>query len=361
MIATAADASSPAPPPVATPWPDLRLMAWPAGEIDPYDPSNAALFRGEEAFAADVTGWRRWSKPSPEPPVDAALRAAVLHSIDRAAPALRAGVARLALEVLAADPRPPVLVAVLRAGVPVAHLLSADLGRRLGAPVPVVALSVFEGLGWDTAALTAVLAAHPERSVWFVDGWTSRGGVARALRAAYAGWLAEGRPDFTGGAGPRLAVLLDPAGHAHATGLRHDQLVPSACFTAPETLGFSRTFSVSAAQDWHRVYTFPRHLLRPELVKAFCALADAPADPAPPSGPAPSLGPLPTGVRLHVNEVVRALINRNPRAVWLATDQATAEDRLAPVLHLARLRNVPVHFDRSELTEWGALAAAPMR
>jgi ABC-type uncharacterized transport system substrate-binding protein len=66
-------------------------------------------------------------------------------------------------------------------------------------------------------------------------------------------------------------------------------------------------------------------------------------------------------VRLHVNEVVRALINRNPRAVWLAADRATAEDRLAPVLHLARLREVPVFFDRAEVARWGALAAAPMQ
>jgi hypothetical protein len=348
------------PPPVLTPWPQVRLMAWPEGEIDPYDSANGPLFRGEEAFGADVDGWRRWSKPSPEPPVDGALRAAVHQSIERSAPVMRAGVARLALEVLATDPRPPVLLAVLRAGVPVAWLLAAELGRRLGQAVPVVAISVFDRLGWDTAALEAVLADHPGRAVWFVDGWTSRGGVARALRTAHQGWLAEGRPDFTDGHGPRLAVLLDPAGHADATGLRADRLVPSSCFTAPETLGFSRTFATSGAEDWHRVYTFPQRLLRPDLVAAFCALADAPAEPAPPPGAAPTCEKPPAGVRLHCNEVVRALINRNPRAVWVAADAATAEAELSPVLHLARLRDVPVLFDRAEVAAWGALAACPM-
>ena len=49
---------------IPTPWPNLALYAEPAGEIDPYDEANAALFRGEEAFAPGVTGWRRWSKPA---------------------------------------------------------------------------------------------------------------------------------------------------------------------------------------------------------------------------------------------------------------------------------------------------------
>jgi len=354
--------AAPLPPLIATPWPGLRVLAQVAGRLDPFDPTEAERFRGEEAFEPDVTGWRRWSRPSPEPAVDAAFRAEVLAAIEREGPALRAGIARLGLTVAAADAHPPLLVAVLRAGVPVAHLLAADLQRRYGAPVPVVALSAFDGLGWDACAVAAALAAHPGRPVWFVDGWTSRGGVVRALRTGWEAWRAEGRPDFTGPAGPRLAVLLDPEGHAQATGLRADQLVPSACFTAPETLGFSRTFATSAT-DWHQVWTFPPSQLRPELVAAFAALAESPAAPAPPPAAPPAMPPPrpPPGWRLHINEVVRALINRSPQAVWLATDAATASATLGPVLHLARLRGIPVSFDRAEVAAWGALGACRLR
>jgi hypothetical protein len=65
-------------------------------------------------------------------------------------------------------------------------------------------------------------------------------------------------------------------------------------------------------------------------------------------------------VRVHVNEVARALINRNPREVWLSVDETTANRELAPLLHLAKLRGVPVRFERAEPRRWGAIAAARM-
>ncbi len=344
---------------IATPWPALTVLARHAGEIDPFDPGERHRFRGEEAFAADVTGWRRWSKPSPEPAVDEDFRRLLLAAIDRGGPALAAGVERLASQIVRADARPPLLVAILRAGVPVAHLLARALARHYGEPVPQVALSLFAGLGWDAPALETALRAHPGRPVWFVDGWTSKGGVARELAAAYARWLDAGHRDFAGPEGPRLAVLVDPNRLATATGLVADRLVPSACFTAPETLGFSRGFATSDGAMF-QTYGFPPALLQPRLVQAWCALGDHGVPPAPEDRQAPPAEPPPPGWRLHVNEVVRALINRDPRALWLAADEAQAADTLAPVLHLARLREVPVRFGVPQVSAWGALAAARM-
>lgn len=347
---------------IPTPWPDLLLYAKPAGEIDPYDPANAPHFRGEEAFDPDVTGWRRWSKPSPEPRLDEAFEKLLLRSIEREKPAVLGMVEALAQKVSASTPSAPLLVAILRAGVPVGALLARALKRRYVEEIPFVALSLFDGLGWDTAALEAALADHPDRPVVFVDGWTSGGGVARELQRSHRRWLSSGRPDFTGGDGARLAVLLDPRRFAHFSALRADRFVPSSLFTAPETLGFSRGFA-AADGGMFRVYEFPAALLKPALLEAWLS-EDGVRLEAPESGisgaTAPTASP-PPGWRLHVNEVVRALVNRDPREVLLHDDEATAAAALAPVLHLCALRGVPVSYGREEVAAWGAVAAARMR
>lgn len=345
---------------IETAWPDLTVLARGAGEIDPYDRRNAPLFRGEEAFAPEVTGWRRWSKPSPEPRLDEPFRALLRASIVRESGAVAGLVARLADRVARTLDRPPLLVAILRAGVPVGALLADALARRCGARVPLVALSLFDGLGWDTLALDAALKAHPGHPVWFVDGWTSGGGVARELRASHARWLNSGRPDFTGGAGPRLAVLCDPRAMATAAAIHADRFVPSACFTAPETLGFSRGFA-TGDEGMFRVYGYPRALVRPDLLGAWTAIArSSPSPPAPVVAPAPGPAPPPDGWRIHSNEVIRALINRAPREVVFRDDEVTVAAEMAPVLHLCRLREVPVRFGQAEIAAWGALAAARM-
>ncbi len=345
---------------ITTPWPNLLPYATPAGEIDPYDPSNASLFRGEEAFAPDVTGWRRWSKPSPEPRLDETFEGLLLDSIAREKAAVAGMVEALADKVAASVRSAPLLVAILRAGVPVGALLARSLRRRLGEPVPLVALSLFDGLGWDTAALEATLRDHPGKPVVFVDGWTSGGGVAGELRRSHERWLASGRPDFTDEEGPRLAVLLDPRGLAGYSALQADRFVPSSLFTAPETLGFSRGFA-AANGGMFRVYRFPNHLLRPSYIEAWMAEGETVVKAPDESLPAPAPPSPPPGWRLHVNEVVRALINRSPREVLLHESEVDATQSLATVLHLCRLRGVPISYDRQEVAAWGAVAAARMQ
>ena len=345
---------------IGTPWPNLAVYAKPAGEVDPYDDANTPLFRGEEAFAPETTRWRRWSKPSPEPRPDAAFEALLLDSVRREKAAVLGMAETLADGVAASVASPPLLVAVLRAGVPAAALLARALSRRYGGTaVPVAALSLFDGLGWDGAALGEALADHPGRPVAFVDGWTSGGGVARELARSWERWTAAGNRDFTGGEGPRLAVLCDPRGLAHFSAVRADRFVPSSLFTAPETLGFSRGFATGPeGSGMFRVYRFPPSLLRPGHVEAWMSEEVAPEKPAR-DEPPPASSP-PPGWRLHINEVVRALINRNPREVLLRDDEETAAASLAPVLHLCRLRGVPVSYGRPEVESWGALAAARM-
>ncbi|NJN66866.1 MAG: hypothetical protein HC884_09180 [Chloroflexaceae bacterium] len=193
-----------------------------------------------------------------------------------------------------------------------------------------------------------------------VDGWTSRGGVANELQASYQRWLARGYPDFTGGQGPRLAVLCDPAGLSHAAGTRADYFVPSACFTAPETLGFSRGF-VRDEPGMFLVYGYPHHLLQPSYLDAWVGLLNAaPPNPLPVTDAGPSAPLPPPQYRLHSNEVVRALINRAPREVRFRDDEATVRALLAPVHYLCTLRGVAVRYGCTEVGRWGALVAAQM-
>ena len=345
---------------IRTPWPELTVYARDAGEIDPYAPDSAPRFRGEEAFAQDVTGWRRWSKPSPEPRLDEAFKQLVLASIELHRAPIAASATRLAQAIQDASPRPPVLIAILRAGVPVAHLLSKLLADQYAAPIPVAAISLFQGLGWDEEALRHVLATYPDAPVWFIDGWTSKGGVATELRHSYERWLAKGYPDFTNGKGPQLGVLCDPGRFASAAGLYADSFVPSSCFTAPETLGFSRGFAETET-GMLSVYSFPHTFFVPEYITAWERVISSPVtEVAPVFSEASPLEQVPSTWRLHVNEVARALINRMPREIAFDSSEAEARQLLAPVVYLAEARGVPLSFDCQRVRAWGAIAAARM-
>ena len=342
-----------------TPWPGVRLYARDCGEIDPYDASNAGLFRGEEAFESDVIGWKRWSKPSPEPKLDAGFEAVLLDSIEQNAPQLGALARELARRIGASFERAPVLVAVLRAGVPVCALLRPLLEAHFGEEVPICAFSLFYGLGWDEAALQQIVADFSDRELLFVDGWTSGGGVATQLKASFEQWRASGKRDFCNGRGPQFAVLCDPRGKATFCAVRADCFVPSAAFTAPETLGFSRGFAFED-ESLFGVYKFPARFQKPAWIEAWMNVAQAQAAPLPRDEKTQGNAAAP-GLRLDINEVTRALINRDPLEIWLRSNRTGAEKTLAPLLYLARLRGIPVSFERPELDEWNTSALARMR
>jgi hypothetical protein len=321
------------------------------------------MFRGEEAFAPDVTGWRRWSKPSPEPPLDETFRNLVLEAIQQRAASISGLVDRLARAMLPTLSAPPLLVAILRAGVPVGALLAQRLRTWLQAEVPLVALSLFAGIGWDAVALQAALQRHPGRPVWFVDGWTGRGRVARELQHSYQHWLQRGGEAFAGSEGPRLAVLCDPAGAAHACGVQADYFVPAACFTAPETLGFSRGF-VREEPGMFRVYLYPRRLLEPQYLEAWLQIAHTPPDTVPCQTAEKTRTTAedtpPPGYRIHSSEVARALINRAPREVLFRDDAVTVSTYLAPLQYLCEMRAIPMRYQCPQVAAWGTQVAACM-
>lgn len=342
---------------LTTIWPDLQLFATDAGEIHPYPIENRHYFRGEEAFLATTPIEQRWFKPSPEFQINQTFRQLLINSLQQQASYLNALVDRLVQKLLRELTEPPVLVAILRAGVPIAALLSQQLSRHLQQSVPLTALSLFYGIGWDTTALSEIIATYPQRPLWFVDGWTSSGAVARTLKTAYVHWLQQGRSDFTQGQGIRFIVLSDPGGYADHAATHEDLFVPSAGFTAPETLGFSRGFINGSGL--FKVYRFPTTLADPLLIAHWLKITETP-----PvylhekSESMPQKVHSPAGWKLHINEVIRTLINRTPKEIWLADHFEVAQKMLAPLIYLAELRKVPIRYECQAVIQWGARAAA---
>lgn len=296
-------------------------------EVHPF--KNSHRFRSlNQAYTGNNTFW---ATPSPEPDLADDFWRGVTAAFNRDN-ALQEIAQNLATAILKQYPDPDkiVFVSILRAGVPVTDWLCRLLPGAVG-----VATSLFVGLGIDTVALNRICTDFPDRSIVFVDGWTGRGGVASVISALHQG---------------PLAVLIDPWGWADFSGIQEDVLCPSACFTGLATLGFSRTFFVDQ-QNCFSAYRFPETFLQHGVVQDW--QRRCPADSS------LSLGWKGEGrlhkffektpLRIHSNEVCRALINAAPETLFFLDDTVVAEEKFNLLLELAAQRSVPVEFNVAHL------------
>ncbi len=304
-------------------------------EIDPF--RDLKFFRPlERAYTGDNAFW---AMPSPEPCFPDAFWETVGAHLDderirEAAVSLAEAVARWE----SAGDR-LIFAAILRAGVPIADWLC-----RLFPGAKAAAVSLFVGLGIDGVALASLRRRHPERKIVFVDGWTGRGGVARAIADL--------------GAGP-LAVLVDPWGWADFSGTQADIFCPTACFTGVASLGFSRTFFVDDTRLFG-AYRFPERHCRRDLVAGWQKCC-------PPVGRGGAGNSLPhrrffqeTPLRIHANEVCRALINAAPEKIFFL-DAAGEVRRSFPLLiELAERRAVQVEYNVRRLSTLGTRVACTL-
>ncbi len=301
-------------------------------ELDPYQ-ATAHFRPRSKAYDGSTTFW---TIPSPEPALSEAIWALV--GADFRQPQLQTAAATLAASIAERYPayEQLVFVAILRAGVPIADWLTRMLPGSTA-----LATSLFCGLGLDRVALAQVQRTYPDRQLLFVDGWTGRGGVARELVALALG---------------PLAVLFDPWGWAAFAGSREDFLCPSACFTGPTTLGFSRTFYTNAQQRFN-AYLFPEKYMRPHLVQAWQNACPQAGTHALPTG---ERFFKPTSLRLHSNEVVRALINADPQHIYFASSKSAAYEAYRLLLELAEWRAVPTSFDVHWLHDYQSQVACAL-
>jgi len=304
-------------------------------EIDPFKEHH--YFRPlNKAYNGDNTFWKI---PSPEPALDNEFWNMVASYSDNE-PVKRAAIS-LASAISKWEPDGDNLVfaAILRAGVPVADWLCRMIPGSVA-----VSLSLFVGLGIDKAALNQVRENYPSRKIVFVDGWTGRGGVARELAKL--------------GIAP-LAVLIDPWGWADFSGCQSDIFCPSACFTGAATLGFSRTFYVNS-DSLFAAYRFPREYCQDALVKKWQMLC--------PSSVFPDETPnkkrcffKQTDLRIHSNEVCRALINADPDTIYFLHDPVYVKNNYPLLLALAELRRVKVVFNKSDLETYQTCVACSFK
>jgi len=295
-------------------------------EVDPYN--DLSLFRSLcQSYTGDKTYWQT---PSPEPALSSAFWDKLPNHFKDEEIRRAAQILAESLVVDGRQPRQIVFAAILRAGVPIADWLCRLLpGAKAGG------LSLFTGLGIDRQALKALKEAYPDREVIFVDGWTGRGGVARELQRQRL------RP---------LAVLIDPWKVADFAGTCEDKLCPTACFTGPTTLGFSRTFQLDESQMFG-AYIFPHRYRRLDVVRAWQEMCPQTIN-SDRERPKRQQFYVETDLRVHSNEVCRALINASPKAIYFVDSVTKASADFELLLELAEHRKVPVHFSQMSLHKY---------
>jgi hypothetical protein len=272
-----------------------------------------SIYEGDSSF---------WNTPSPEPVLSRSLQSALSRLVvdERLINAASVLAARVAEQYA---PESLLLVAILRAGVPVASWLSKMLAGSTA-----VATSLFVGIGIDKVAVEMIKRDYPQRKVLFVDGWTGRGGVAGEIKRL---------------AGGQLAVLCDPWGLADFRGTTEDLLSPSALFTGPTTMGFSRTFTRSDGELFG-AFRFPGEMLRRDWVDRWISARPEAFDcPSPMTADPPKVFHC-TALRIHANEVARALINSNPKRVLFFDTRDTVRNDYELLLELASMRGVEVEL-----------------
>jgi hypothetical protein len=316
---------------------DIDVYAELLHEVDPTnDPS---IFRSRDSsFQGDVSFW---SVPSPEPQIPTGV-------LDRLSKSFINDALIAASQTLAAriserhQPERTVFVAILRAGVPVAQWLTRLLPGSVA-----VATSLFIGLGIDQVSLQSIRRDYPNRKIVYVDGWTGKGGVAREIKQL----------------GGELAVLSDPWQLADISGTSADLLSPSAFFTGPTTLGFSRTFTQSTGQPL-AAYRFPPDMLQKQMVDNWLRTHDMPprfVDDCKANTDAMRSVQHNTPLRVHSNEVCRALINSHPEVLYFQHSKAHARDHYELLLEFADSQKVPQRFDVSTLNSIDASVACSLR
>lgn len=130
----------------------------------------------------------------------------------------------------------PVIVSLARAGTPVGVLVSRIL-NKVGIPTAHYSLSIIRDRGLDLVALGKLIdQGHKPESIAFVDGWTGKGVMRRALSSTLAGAsekFAKVRDE--------LYVVSDIAGVADYAATRNDILIPNCILNGTVSGLVSRT------------------------------------------------------------------------------------------------------------------------
>lgn len=254
----------------------------------------------------------------------------------------------------------PVLLSLVRAGVPCGILMRRYARRELGLDMPHYGISIIRGKGLDANALCHVLERHPGCTPVFVDGWTGKGMITRQLEESCAAFNRERHA----GVLPHLAVLADPAHSCDCFATREDFINPSCCLNSTVCGLISRTVhnrDLTGPGDFHGVRIYrefagidqtARYLdlvsgffpaIREEALAGACAPEDAAPDwlgmrAVHEIGAAFGVDDI-NRIKPSIGETTRVLLRRVPGRILLREpDHPDVEH----ITLLAREKNVPV-------------------
>lgn len=240
----------------------------PPGSFDPgdvtlllQDVTGRVAERPAALREAEIQAGRHYSE---DLPIEQVPSAAYTKVFDRLLTAQLPRVALLTgmLTRLVLDQCPaPVLVSLVRAGVPCGVLMGRYAASQLGRALPHYGISIIRGKGFDEAALAYILDRHPAKNLIFVDGWTGKGMITRQLQESCQGFNQRHGTQVA----PTLAVLADPASSTDLYATREDFINPSCCLNSTVCGLISRTVHNPALMgpgEFHgvRVYRQFAHL-----------------------------------------------------------------------------------------------------
>ena len=156
--------------------------------------------------------------------------------------------------------RPLILVSLVRAGLPIGVLLQrtlADADSSYALPSVHYGISIIRDRGLDTVALQMILAAHPDSTIIFVDGWTGKGAIYQELARSLDIFSDPNHPNFAnifhqGENVIPLLTLADPAGVAWLAASEEDWLIPSGLLNSTVSGLISRSLYTEPQSGLHR-------------------------------------------------------------------------------------------------------------
>ena len=156
--------------------------------------------------------------------------------------------------------RPLILVSLVRAGLPIGVLLQralADADSSYALPSVHYGISIIRDRGLDPVALQMILAAHPDSTIIFVDGWTGKGAIYQELARSLDIFSDPNHPNFAnifhqGENVIPLLTLADPAGVAWLAASEEDWLIPSGLLNSTVSGLISRSLYTEPQSGLHR-------------------------------------------------------------------------------------------------------------
>ena len=259
---------------------------------------------------------------------------------------------------------PIALVSLARAGTPIGVLLRRTLTERFGRDVVHFSISIIAGRGIDEEALD-VVRAQPgidDAAIVFVDGWTGKGVIGRALTKAVTEYNASRGAQLD----PTLHVVVDLCGSTQAASTANDYLIPSCLLGATVSGLVSRSIlneHTRASGRFHGCRYYgdlePADRSRPfvdELHRRAARLPVPPAAPAPRDLDAEATRSRAATARLlerygytsdallkpGLGESTRVLLRRVPGRLIVRSD---SDPEIVPILLLAEEKRVAWSVD----------------